>query len=68
MYTPVNPSFTTRKVGFKGIKIIQACFRDGENELIMKISQLILKPEHAWNCIRADWSGFRCPPQNLLII
>ena len=25
-YTPVNPSFT-RKVGFKGIKIIQACFR-----------------------------------------
>ena len=32
MYTPVNPSFTLRfyniKVGFKGVKIISACFRD----------------------------------------
>ena len=25
MYTPVNPCI---KVGFKGVKIIQACFRD----------------------------------------
>ena len=29
MYTPVNPSFTYIKVGFKGVKIIQARFRDG---------------------------------------
>ena len=28
MYTPVNPSFTIIKVGFKRVKIIQACFRD----------------------------------------
>ena len=27
MYTPVNPSFYI-KVRFKGVKIIQACFRD----------------------------------------
>ena len=27
MYTPVNP-FYYIKVGFKGVKIIQACFRD----------------------------------------
>ena len=26
--TPVNPSFTI-KVGFKEVKIIKACFRDG---------------------------------------
>ena len=29
MYTPVNPSFTMYKVGFKGVIIIEACFRDG---------------------------------------
>ena len=27
MYTPVNPSFTIQ-VGFKGVNIIQVCFRD----------------------------------------
>ena len=27
MYTPVNPSFALKKVGFKGVKIIKACFR-----------------------------------------
>ena len=26
MYTPVNPSFM--KMGFRGVKIIQECFRD----------------------------------------
>ena len=29
MYTPVNP-FYYIKVGFKGVSIIQACFRDVE--------------------------------------
>ena len=29
MYTPVNPSFFYLKEGFKGVKIIKACFRDG---------------------------------------
>ena len=28
MYTPVNPQCYYIKVGFKGVKIIQACFRD----------------------------------------
>ena len=28
MYTPLNPSFNIKKMGFKGVKIIQACFRD----------------------------------------
>ena len=28
MYTPVHPGFYYTKVGFKGVKIIQACFRD----------------------------------------
>ena len=30
MYTPVNPI----KVGFKGVKIIQACFGDGHIQCI----------------------------------
>ena len=29
MYTTEKPSFTIKKVGFKGVKIIQVCFRDG---------------------------------------
>ena len=28
MYTPINPSFTIKKWGLRGVKIIQACFRD----------------------------------------
>ena len=28
MYTRLNPSFYYIKVGFKGVKIIQACIRD----------------------------------------
>ena len=28
MFTPVNPSFTHINVGFKGVTIIYACFRD----------------------------------------
>ena len=28
MHTPVNPSFYYIKAGFKGIKMIEACFRD----------------------------------------
>ena len=28
MYTPCKPQFYCIKVGFKGVKIIKACFRD----------------------------------------
>ena len=28
MFTPVNSTFTIKKWGFKGVKIIQVCFRD----------------------------------------
>ena len=32
MYTPCKPQFYYIKVGFKGIKLIWACFRDVDNE------------------------------------
>ena len=43
MYTPVNPSFTIHclKVGFKGVKIILACFRDGTQTCLI-IDQNVL--------------------------
>ena len=31
MYIPCKPQFYYIKVGFKGVKIIYACFRDGLN-------------------------------------
>ena len=42
MYTPVNPSFFYIKVGFKGIKFIKACFRDGERNL-MRVNLIRIK-------------------------
>ena len=38
MYTPVNPKIDCIKVGFKGDKIIQACFRDG----VHSVSEYVL--------------------------
>ena len=32
MYTPVKPSLIIKKVGFKGVNIIKACFRDGKQK------------------------------------
>ena len=32
MYTPVNPSFYCIKARFKGVKIIDACFRDDKKK------------------------------------
>ena len=40
MHTPVNPSFYYIKVGFKGVKIIYACFRDG---ILRKIAKFLIR-------------------------
>ena len=55
MYTPVNHSFTM--VGFKGVKIILACFSDVYEKLCFCAcvpNEHSVQPEHPWSLV----SGF----------
>ena len=49
MYTPVNPSFFYIKVVFKGVNIIQACFRDAFLNVQIYFLRILIRPQHFQN-------------------
>ena len=51
MYIPCKPQFYYIKVGFKGVKIIQACFRDVKHYFLIEWSHWrggLQPPPHPW--------------------
>ena len=51
---PSKPQFYYIKVGFKGVKIIWACFRDGKQKIYHWNYQYVIQIEQAFVCRQVD--------------